>query len=135
MPSTKYFRSVLPLDLLQIIGDYAGDENHKLVFTFSLKRRFLSNIEIHWRDPTLYCAYRTPTILKPDSWIPVRMNCVAEILTLVSERCKLPENILVPSLKRITDILLEIHDYTLVPRRHRYSWWTGNSKVLNKRIF
>jgi hypothetical protein len=118
MPSVKYYRSVIPLDLLQIVGNYAGDENYRLVFTLSKKRRFLSNILMTWRDTTLYCAYNKPTtILKPNSWTPVRMNCIAEILQLVGERCKLPENIVVPSLQKITKILLEIHDYTL--SRHR----------------
>ena len=114
MPSAKYYRSVIPLDLLQIVGDFAGDENYRLVFRFSKKRRFLSNIEMHWRDPSLYCAYNTSkTVLKPNSWVPVRMNCITEMLQLIGERCKLPENIVVPSLKKITAILMEIHDYRL----------------------
>ena len=114
MPSAKYYRSVIPLDLLQIIGDYAGDENYKLVFRFSKKRRFLSKILIEWRDPTLYCAYNTKTsVLKPNSWIPVRINCIAEILKLVGERVKLPEHIIAPSLNKIIEILTEVHDYRL----------------------
>ena len=114
MPSAKYYRTVLPKDLLQIIGNFAGDEHYKLVFTFTPKRRFLGNIELHLRDKELYCEHEHQTwVLKKANWRPVRMNCIAEILTLLGERCKIPENLLVPSLKRITDILLEIHDYKL----------------------
>ena len=122
MPSSKYFRSVLPIDLLQIVGLYAGDENYKLKFTFSPKRRFLSNILLVWRDPTLYSEHIHPTIvLRREHWVPVRLNRVGEVLTLLTERCKLPENVLLPSLKRITNILLEIHDYR-ISRNMRKVW-------------
>ena len=123
MPSAKYYRTVLPRDLLQIIGNYAGDETYKLVFTFTPRRRFLGNIEMHLRDSTLYCEYQNPvSMLKPNSWRPVCMNCIAEILVLLGEKCKIPEYILVPSLKRITDILLEVHDYTLRRGMPRGYW-------------
>ena len=118
MPSSKYFRSVLPLDLLQIVGEFAGDENYKLKFTFSPKRRFLSNILLVWRDPSLYSEQ---AVLRREHWVPVRLNQVGEVLKLLTERCKLPENVLVPSLKRITNILLEIHDYRL-SRNQRKVW-------------
>ena len=122
MPSVKYYRSILPLDLLQIVGNYAGDQNYKLMFTFSPKRRFLSNILMCWRHPDLYCEPKNVvSILKQDYWKPVRLDCIAEVLTLLGENCKLPENILVPSMKRITDILLEIHDYKL--RRRAPKVW------------
>ena len=119
MPSVKYYRSVLPLDLLQIVGDFAGDEIYKLVFTFSPKRRFLSNIVMSWRDPE--CGNYT-TVLKEHNWRPVCLGSIAEVLTMLAERCtRIPENILVPSLKRITDILLEVHDYKL-RRKVRNLW-------------
>ena len=115
MPSVKYYRSILPLDLLQIVGNFSGDKNYRLVFTFSPKRRFISKILIGWRNPDeIPGEYRSfTTILKEYSWKPERLGCIAEVLTLLGENCKLPENIMVPSLKRITNILLEVHDYTL----------------------
>ena len=122
MPSVKYYRSVLPRDLLLIVGDYAGDELYKLVFTFTPKRRFLSNILMCWRNTDMYCQpSNVVSILRTDYWKPVRLDCIAEILTLLGEKCKLPENILVPSLKRISDILLEVHDYKL-RRKVRKVW-------------
>ena len=122
MPSAKYYRSVLPLDLLQIVGNYAGDAKYKLRFTLSKKRRFLSNIKGCWRDASLYSEYSQPEfVLRREHWVPVRLNCVGKILTLLSEHCKLPENVLVPSLKRITKILLEVHDYQI--RRHIKKVW------------
>ena len=113
MPCAKYYRSVIPTDLLQIIGDFAGDELYKLTFTLSKKRGFLSNILLVWRDQEMYCPGKSVCILKKKHWLPVRLGCIAEILTLVGEKTTLPENIVVPSLKRITDILLEIHDWKL----------------------
>ena len=115
MPSAKYYRSILPLDILQIVGNFAGDHNYKLVFTFSPKRRFISKILIGWRHIEFFLfEYRYfTTILKDYSWKPVRLGCIAEVLMLLGEKCNLPEHIMVPSMKRITDILLEVHDYTL----------------------
>jgi hypothetical protein len=113
MPCAKYYRSVLPTDLLQLIGDFAGDELYKLIFTLSEKRGFLSNILLVWRDPELYSPRKSVCILKPKHWIPVRLGCIAEVLVLIGEKTTLQENIVVPSLKRITDILLEIHDWKL----------------------
>ena len=70
----------------------------------------------------MYCQpSNVVSILRTDYWKPVRLDCIAEILTLLGEKCKLPENILVPSLKRISDILLEVHDYKL-RRKVRKVW-------------
>ena len=114
MPCSKYYRSILPLDILQIVGSYAGDEKHKLRFTLSKKRRFLSSIRIQRRDPSLYSEFSNPEFtLRRTHWVPVRLNHVGEILTMLGTRCKRPENVLVPSLKRICTILLEVHDYTI----------------------
>ena len=113
MPCAKYYRSELPLDLLQIIGDYAGDELYKLWFTLSKKRGFLSNILLVWRDPELYCPRKPICILKKHHWVPRRLGCIAEVLVLIGGKTTLPENVVVPSLKRITDILLEIHDWKI----------------------
>ena len=113
MPCAKYYRSVIPLDLLQIIGDYAGCDLYKLMFTLSKKRGFLSNILLVWRYPDQYCPGRPICILKPQHWVPVRLGCIGQILVLLGEKSMLPENVLVPELKKITDILLVIHDYKL----------------------
>ena len=122
MPSTKYYRSILPLDLLQIVGNLAGDELYKLVFTFTPKRQFLGNIEMHWRDKTLYCVHKHNTsVLKAEYWQPVRIDCIGDVLVMLSEKCNLPSNVMIPSLNRITDILLEVHDYKL--RRGRRKVW------------
>ena len=121
MPSPKYYRTVLDRDCLQLIGDYAGDKDYKLVFTLTKKRGFLSNILLVWRDPTLYCNYKPICILKEKHWVPVRLDCIAEIITVLNERCTLPAKILEPSLHKITDILLEIHDFVL-RRRARKMW-------------
>ena len=83
MPSAKYYRTVLDRDCLQLIGDYAGDKDYKLVFTLTKKRGFLSNILLVWRDPALYCNYKPICILKEKHWVPVRLDCIAEILTLL----------------------------------------------------
>ena len=113
MPCAKYYRSAIPLDILQIIGDYAGDELYKLKFTLSKKRGFLSNILLVWRFPDNYCPGKPIGILKKKHWVPRRLGCIAEVLVLIGGKTTLPENVVVPSLKRITDILLEIHDWKL----------------------
>ena len=115
MPSAKYYRSILPLDILQIVGNFAGDHNYKLVFTFSPKRRFISKILIGWRHPDEFRSEHRSftTILKKHSWKPVRLGCIDEGLMLLGEKCNLPEHIMGPSMNRIADILLEVHDYTL----------------------
>ena len=119
MPSAKYYRSVLPLDLLQIIGNYAGDVRYKLVFTLSPKRRFLSYILMRWRDTSMYTTY-IQSVLCADSWIPIRLNCIADILGILNKNCQLPDRVVADSLKKITGILLEVHDYGLT--RLRNAW-------------
>ena len=123
MPSAKYYRSILPLDILQIVGNYAGDDDHILKFTLSPKRGFLSNILMIWRHPSMYCGYtRKTSVLTKENWRPVRLGCVSSILIMLGESCKLPANILVPEMKKITEILLEIHNYKLSARKV----WTIN---------
>ena len=114
MPSAKYYRSIIPLDLLQIIGNYAGDDTYKLVFTLSPKRKFLSNIILKCRNlGNLGFHRRDQVILKSDSWVPMRLNCIPEILCLLNQRSKLPKVVVKDSLRSITLILLEIHDYNI----------------------
>ena len=122
MPSAKYYRTGLPLDLLQIIGNFAGDVNYKLKFTLSPKRKFLSSIVLHWRDASLYSEYRDQVILRADSWVPIRLNCIPEVLHLLTTRSKLPNDVIKDSLRKITCLLLEVHDYRLKGRRGRNTW-------------
>ena len=44
-----YFPSI-PLDLLQIIGDYAGDRKYKIVFALTPKRGYLANPLVQRRN-------------------------------------------------------------------------------------
>ena len=125
MPSSKYYRSGLPLDILQLCGDYAGDDLYKLKFTLSPKRKFLSHILMIWRHPQLYCDHKKRTvILNMQNWRAVRLGCVNEILTLLGEKCrlKLPKNILIPEMKKIAEILTEVHNYKL-KRNNRNKVW------------
>ena len=52
MPSQKYYRPTLCIDLLNLIGDFAGSGFSTLKFTISKKRQFLSDIYIEttYRD-------------------------------------------------------------------------------------
>ena len=118
MPSAKYYRPIMPLDLLQIIGNYAGDEVYKLVFTLSPKRKFLSSIILQCRHPGF--ARKDRLILKSDSWVPIRLNCITEILCLLNQRCKLPHVVVEDSLRSIAHILIEIHDYNIKGRMRTY---------------
>ena len=122
MPSAKYYRSELPLDLLHIIGNLAGDKNYKLKFSLSPKRKFLSSIILEGRDKTLYSDNKEKVILRKDSWVPIRLNCIPEVIHLLTSRSKLASALIMDSLQKITVLLLEVHDYRLKGRRGRNTW-------------
>ena len=61
-----YYVSPIPMELLDIIGQFAGDFNRPLKFTFTHKRKFLGNIYVQ----SAYRRYR----LHKNSWIPQRLG-------------------------------------------------------------
>ena len=116
MPSKKYYRSRLPDDLLQIVGDYAGDEMFKLEFTHSKKRRFLSFIRLKQRHPKLYYP-KSGGILTAESWFPVRLGNFKSLLELLTREMSLVHlRVFRESLLCIHKLLSEVHDYTLYPK-------------------
>lgn len=111
MPSKKYYRSLLPNDVLQIVGNYAGDSYYKLVFTYSNKRKFLSTIRLIPRKSG--CI---ETILHKQLWRPVRIGHYEVLTNLIDA---LPSNhnyIFMESFLHIYRILHKVHDYTLKPK-------------------
>lgn len=68
MPAKIYYRTCLPKDILDIIGMFAGSEDHRLVFTLTPKRKFLGKIMI------LSCEDNTfRKQLRKRNWIPIRL--------------------------------------------------------------
>ena len=61
-----YYVPPIPIDLLNIIGQFAGDFNRPLKFTLTPKRNFLGNIFVQ----SQYKRYRLHT----NSWIPQRLG-------------------------------------------------------------
>jgi hypothetical protein len=64
MPLPKYYRPILPIDLNNIIGEFAGFGKLRLVFTETPKRHFLGSIWIAGYYSTRSIKRR----LKPNSW-------------------------------------------------------------------
>ena len=64
MPLPKYYRPILPLDLNNIIGEFAGCGKLRLVFTETPKRHFLGSIWI----AGYYCTRTIKRRLKKSSW-------------------------------------------------------------------
>ena len=112
MPCTKYYRSIIPHDLLTIIGNYAGDTNYKLVFTYSKKRGFISTIRLEPRRK----GYYKPTILKSHSWRPLRLGHFSLLHDIMKTTPFLHIPIFKESMLQIRKLLVEIHDYTLHPK-------------------
>ena len=96
----------MPTDLLDLIGDYAGDDQHKLRVTFSKKRGFISDIIVqslgrfkktklrkkHWRTisvgqifPQQSYLTKTIAILKNahlyESQLIHRLHAIHELVT------------------------------------------------------
>ena len=63
MPLSKYYRGPLPMDLNNLIGQFAGSKTFKLVFTLTPKRHFLGAIWIKGPNKTRR--------LKKTSWVKV----------------------------------------------------------------
>ena len=61
-----YYYSPVPLVILDVIGQFAGDINRPLKFTLTPKRKFMGPIFV--KSP--YKTYR----LSKDSWIPRRLG-------------------------------------------------------------
>ena len=112
MPCTKYYRSIIPHDLLTIIGNYAGDTNYKLVFTYSKKRGFLSTIHL---DPRRKGYYK-PTILKGHLWRPIRLGHFSLLHDIMKTTPVTHRNVFLDTMILIRKLLVEIHDYTLNPK-------------------
>ncbi len=115
MPCKKYYRSVLPIELLDIVGDLAGDNIYKLKFTFSKKRGFLSTIRLKGRYSDLY--YPRGNQLRAETWKPVRLgniNTICNMLRLITNELSVYHiPVFRDSLQRLHRLLAEVHDYTL----------------------
>ena len=111
MPCSKYYRSKLPNDLLEIVGNYAGDDNYTLIFTYSQKRGFLSTIYIKPRRT----GYYKPNILKSYLWRPVRLGHFSLLLDIMKTTPVTHRNVFLDTMILIRKLLVEIHDYTLHP--------------------
>ena len=61
-----YYFPSLPIDLLNLIGKFAGDTNREIVFTLTQKRKYLGNIFVQ-------APYRK-YLLQTESWIPSRLG-------------------------------------------------------------
>ncbi len=104
----------MPTDLLDLIGDYAGDDQHKLRVTFSKKRGFISDIMVksmgkfkitklrkrHWRTISV------GQIFPQQSYITKTIA--------ILKNAHLYENQLVHRLKAIHELVTEALDYILV---------------------
>jgi len=66
MPASKYYRSVIPTALLNVIGDMAGDYDFKLRFTTTKRRQFLGPIAICFRRR----GPGAPIKLTKNHWMP-----------------------------------------------------------------
>ena len=124
MPSKNYYRSVLPDDILNLIGNFAGDDKYQLHFTHSKKRKFLSFIELHERF-SLDCGFYPerkngkPYRLHTNAWLPVRIGNFKTLLELVSTKMSMIHlKIFRASLCDIHTLLSEVHDYTLDPKNY-----------------
>ena len=113
MPSAKYYRSQLPHDLLSIIGDFAGDDWFKLVFTYSPKRRFLSTIKIVPRFNYMNTQLRVRN-LSWNSWRPVTLGDFNVITALRVELGSFHLGIFDESIHKIHKLISEVLNYTLM---------------------
>lgn len=116
MPSKKYYRSLLPHDLMNMIGNYAGDHMFKLRFTYSKKRKFLSTIFVVPRHIDLYYHPIGPFVLKKKYWQPVRLGNTANILHLLIGKIGFHKHVFQKQLHKLYILLMEVFDYTLHPK-------------------
>ena len=114
MPCAKYYRSLLPHDLLMLVGSFAGDRWNKLEFTYSPKRRFISRIKIVPRFNYMLPPLRV-RILTKNSWKPVTLGDYDIMSALMRELSSNYLRIFNGSIKQIQTLLCEIHNYTIRP--------------------
>ena len=113
MPSSKYYRCILPHDLLSIIGSMSGDNWLKLVFTYSPKRRFLSTIKIVPRFNYMNTQLRVRNLTR-NSWRPVTLGDFNIITALRVELGSFHLGIFDESIHKIHKLLSEVLNYTLL---------------------
>ena len=65
-----YYFAPVPLDILNIIGQFAGSRNRLLKFTLTPKKNYIGSIYVQRRLGHQYKRYR----LFKDSWIPRRLG-------------------------------------------------------------
>ena len=112
MPSKKYYRCCLSNDVVQIIGNFSGDGNYKLVFTWSTRRQFLSTIMCMPRRKNDY-YYPMSRKLTLQTWIPVRIgnhNLLQRLLELTPTPYT---HVFQNSYSLIYALLSEVHDYVV----------------------
>ena len=84
MPASKYYRTVIPTPILNIIGDMAGDYDFKLRFTTTKKRRFLGPIAVCFRrhENTGWA----PIKITKDHWMPRCLGNFNEVRDQLTRR-------------------------------------------------
>jgi hypothetical protein len=114
----QYYRSIVPICLLNLIGEFAGTGNAKLVFTITKKRKFLGDIIIT-------CPYRNGIWnrkLKFDSWIPT--SFVSPFLCeLILQKLAYSQNwnkhdntipVYMEFIAKVETLFKEVNNYTLM---------------------
>lgn len=112
MPSKKYYRCSLPNDVLQLIGNLAGDHLFKLNFTYSKVRGFLSTIQLIPRYD-LYQPYKNLT-LRRALWNPIRLGNFNLLQKLVACQSSMNIHLFEDNIRVIYKQLAEIQDYNLI---------------------
>ena len=109
---------MLPLDLLDIVGNFAGCDQFRLKFTLSKKRHFLSFIYIKPRYPSVWYP-KDRWVLHKNAWKPVRLGCFKSMLDLLTMKMSLTHlNVFRDSLVNLHKLLSEIHDFILQPTNY-----------------
>ena len=65
-----YYFAPVPMDILNIIGQFAGSRNRLLKFTLTPKKKYIGSIYVQRRLGHQYKRYR----LFKESWIPRRLG-------------------------------------------------------------
>ena len=112
MPCKKYYRCSLPTEVLQLIGNFAGDHLFKLEFTYSKVRGFLSTIKLTSRR-NMYVP-KTNLTLKRSVWHPIRLGNFAFLEKLVQSQNSLNLFLFKDNLQQIYKQLAEVQNYTLL---------------------
>ena len=83
MPLKKYYHPILPMDLNNLIGKFAGFGRKKLVFTLTNRRHFLGKIYI-WSSH----SSRSIQLRRLDQWTAIRLLRPGSSRVIIGELTK-----------------------------------------------